>query len=378
SAKLWAVYVSEAEKYDRALVETWRSNMDGMLIYAGLFSASVTAFLTESYRTLNPDPAQTTIMLLNQISSQLAAATNGSNFEMPTISNAFLPPTTSLICNALWFISLSLSLSCALIATLLEQWARDFLHHADIRSAPVIRARVFSYLYYGLKRFNMHAVVEIVPLLLHASLLFFFAGLVTFLAPVNIIIMTVVATSLGVVAAVYMILTLLPLAYLDCPYRTPFSGTLWRVAHTLKLWWNAAIRRKISSAGDVTHAVHLPQPDGIVEAIYRRATKNSPERTARDVRALVWTVKSLTADEELEPFAESISDVLWSPDGPRSTYHNHITTLITHPDVQLWSRIEGLLRSCDSGLLSSEARTRRHIICYRALWSIATMIITGD
>jgi hypothetical protein len=33
SAKLWAVYVSEAEKYDRALVETWRSNMDGMLIY---------------------------------------------------------------------------------------------------------------------------------------------------------------------------------------------------------------------------------------------------------------------------------------------------------------------------------------------------------
>ncbi|KAJ6551107.1 hypothetical protein B0H10DRAFT_1968578 [Mycena sp. CBHHK59/15] len=33
AAKLWAVYISEAEKYDKALVESWRSDMDGMLIF---------------------------------------------------------------------------------------------------------------------------------------------------------------------------------------------------------------------------------------------------------------------------------------------------------------------------------------------------------
>ncbi|KAJ6550798.1 hypothetical protein DFH09DRAFT_988659, partial [Mycena vulgaris] len=221
SAKLWSVYVFEAEKYDRALVETWRSNMDGMLIYAGLFSAILTAFLTESYKTLNPDTGKTTIALLTQISRQLAAAANATTFESASSPDSFVPPTSSLICNALWFISLTLSLSCALIATLLEQWSRDFIHNSEIRSAPVIRARVFSYLYYGLKRFKMHTVVEIVPLLLHTSLLLFLAGLVTFLAPVNSLIMTVVATFSGVVAAVYLVLTLLPIAYLDCPYRTP-------------------------------------------------------------------------------------------------------------------------------------------------------------
>ncbi|KAJ7814373.1 hypothetical protein B0H13DRAFT_1512337, partial [Mycena leptocephala] len=42
----------------------------------------------------------------------------------------FSPAASSLICNALWFISLGLGLTCALIATLLEQWARDFLHRA--------------------------------------------------------------------------------------------------------------------------------------------------------------------------------------------------------------------------------------------------------
>ncbi|KAJ7473474.1 hypothetical protein FB451DRAFT_1558683 [Mycena latifolia] len=163
TAKIWSVYVSEAHNYDAAQVESWRSDMDGMLIFAGLFSAILTAFIIESYKTLNADSGDTTIVLLRQISQQLAATANGSLFSMPLEPDAFVPPVSSLVCNALWFISLGLSLSCVLIATLLEQWARDFLHRADMRSAPVIRARIFSFLYYGLKRFNMHLVVEIIP-----------------------------------------------------------------------------------------------------------------------------------------------------------------------------------------------------------------------
>jgi hypothetical protein len=33
AAKLWAIYVSEAEKYDRGLVESWKSDMEGILIF---------------------------------------------------------------------------------------------------------------------------------------------------------------------------------------------------------------------------------------------------------------------------------------------------------------------------------------------------------
>jgi hypothetical protein len=29
------VYISEAEKYDKALVESWKSDMSGMLIFVG-------------------------------------------------------------------------------------------------------------------------------------------------------------------------------------------------------------------------------------------------------------------------------------------------------------------------------------------------------
>ncbi|KAJ7478624.1 hypothetical protein B0H11DRAFT_2234084 [Mycena galericulata] len=198
--QLWSVYVSEAERYDKALVE--RVNMDGMLIFAGLFSASLTAFIIESYKTLTPDSA--------------SRERKRGNVPSPR-PRRFCTPMTSVVCNTLWFISLGLSPACALIATLVEQWAREFVQKAEMRPSPVIRARIFSYLYYGLKRFNMHVVVDLVPLLLHMSLVLFFAGLIAFLLPINHIIMAVAAALLGIVVTSYCTLTVLPLLYLDCP-----------------------------------------------------------------------------------------------------------------------------------------------------------------
>ncbi|KAF7341187.1 hypothetical protein MVEN_01853700 [Mycena venus] len=347
AAKLWAVYISEAEKYDKGLVESWKSDMEGMLIFAGLFSASLTAFLIESYKTLN----------------QLEASANGSTFSItPLIDISFTPTTASVVCNALWFISLGLSLTCALIATLLEQWARDFLHRTEIRSAPLIRARIFSYLYYGIKRFNMHTVVEIIPLLLHASLFFFFSGLIAFLFHVNLTITIIATLILLFVTATYSVLTFLPLRYFDCPYRTPLSGVFWRLLHTYGTIW------------DQSNVQPNTSPDkSMVEAMSRSAMDTSRERMVRDGRALIWTVKSLSDDSELEAFVEAIPDVLWRSRSQRYSYADHIRELIQNSDVRLCERIENHLRSCDTGILSSAARKRRLIASYKALWAIATL-----
>ncbi|KAF8186143.1 hypothetical protein K438DRAFT_1536537, partial [Mycena galopus ATCC 62051] len=123
----WSVYISEAERYDSGLVESWKADMEGMLIFSGLFSSSLTAFIIESYQNLVPDTSSTTIDLLSQISQQLSAQSNGSQFTFSP-SPPFEVPTSALLCNGLWFVSLGLSLTCALLATLVEQWARDFLH----------------------------------------------------------------------------------------------------------------------------------------------------------------------------------------------------------------------------------------------------------
>ncbi|KAJ7177091.1 hypothetical protein C8R46DRAFT_1188712 [Mycena filopes] len=365
-SQLWAVYVSEAEKYDRSLVESWKSDMEGMLIFAGLFSASLTAFIIESYKTLMPDSNDATLQMLTQISQQLAAAADGRAFQASPPPH-FSPLATSLVCNSLWFISLGLSLTCALIATLLEQWARDFLHRADMRSAPVIRARIFSYLYYGLKRFHMHTVVDVIPLLLHTSLVFFFAGLVAFLWPINIAIAILAAALLAIVLSLYSFLTVLPLWWPDCPYRTPLSTATWRVSNIFMTFW----RRH--NLPQTTHPART-----MVEEMSRQATTASPGRASRDYRALVWTIKSLADDGELEPFVEAIPDVLWGPLGRRHAYEENIQMLVRHPDLRLKSRIEDLLRSCDSGLLSPEASRRRQTTSYKALWAISSVQPLSD
>ncbi|KAJ7766020.1 hypothetical protein B0H16DRAFT_1367076 [Mycena metata] len=365
AAKIWAVYVDEAEKYDKGLIESWKGDMEGMLIFAGLFSASLTAFLIESYKTLNSDPGDATVRLLTQISHQLAASANGTTFHVPAPVN-FAPTAAALTCNALWFISLGFSLSCALIATLLEQWARDFIHRSEIKSAPLLRARIFSFLYYGLKRFNMHAVVEVIPLLLHVALLFFFAGLVAFLIPINTAMAVIAAVILAVLTSVYSVLTLLPLKYLDSPYRTPLSGTFWRIFHSL----NTGDRHPDDGAHPATGS------ETIVEAIFRAATQPSEERRNRDEQALVWTVKSLSDDLELEPFVEAIPDILWSAHGRRFGYEDLFRNVFSN--VALYGRIRGLFLSCETGLLSPQAATRRQIICYKAAWAIMTLLESPD
>ncbi|KAF7334531.1 hypothetical protein MVEN_02282900 [Mycena venus] len=373
AAKLWAVYVSEAEKYDRSLVESWKSDMEGLLIFAALFSAILTAFLIESYKSLNPDSGDLTVHLLAQISQQLTASANGSTFLIPP-PHSFTPTLSSLICNGLWFMSLGFSLACALIATFVQQWARDFLHKADIRSAPVIRARIFSYLYYGLKRFQMHTVVEIIPLLLHGSLLLFFSGLVAFLTTVNTVMTVIAATVLAIVSAVYCTLTLLPLLHLDCPYRTPLSGAFWRISHGLMGFWyhrnpphGTAHEPGASDGSGDTLELH---DETMVEAMSRTALET---RSERDYKALVWTVKSLADDAELEPFIEVIPDLLWGPYYRRYAYEAHICGLIHNPDTRLLPRIKSLLDSCYTGLLPWDASQRRIITCYKAFWAIASL-----
>ncbi|KAF5333816.1 hypothetical protein D9758_015251 [Tetrapyrgos nigripes] len=65
-AGMWSIYIGEAERYDKSLVEGWKGDMEGMVIFSALYSASLTAFLIESYKTLQPDPAQDTVFLLSK------------------------------------------------------------------------------------------------------------------------------------------------------------------------------------------------------------------------------------------------------------------------------------------------------------------------
>src|SRR6266853_1805667 len=91
-----------------------------------LFSATVAGFLIESYKKLSPDTGDQTVLLLGQISQQLAGFTNNTN-PNPPANQPFSPSASSICVNVMWLLSLVLSISSALFATLLQQWARKYI-----------------------------------------------------------------------------------------------------------------------------------------------------------------------------------------------------------------------------------------------------------
>ncbi|CAK5263437.1 unnamed protein product [Mycena citricolor] len=365
--KLWGVYISEAQSYDQGLIDGWRSEMDGLLIFAGLFSGVVTTFIIESYKTLNPDSgSQTvvllsqTVVLLNQISHQLGNSNNGTAVmdALPPPA-VFSPPASSLICNALWFTSLALSLSSALVATLVEQWAREYQHRTTMFSSPSIRSRVYMYLYYGLRRFNMHAVVGVPPLLLHAALLLFFAGLVAFLVPINIIIMGISSALLLLFVSVYGTFTALPLFFFDSPYQTPLSRILWSLKQNLGHRLQAHVRR--TAAKDPESHTDL----------------SVPVDTCMQAQSMVEAMTSVALQSTVDPFVEGLTQALWDfeKNEGRAAYRAHFERLLRDPQVRLCQRLGDFMAGSNSDLLEHPVRLRRQLSVLRALWAVCAFSI---
>ncbi|KAJ7575100.1 hypothetical protein C8J56DRAFT_1063992 [Mycena floridula] len=210
-------YVREAKVYDEAMVARWKIAMDGILLFAALFSAVVTAFIIQSYKLLSPDQANLSLLILYQISQQLA---NGSQTItlLPSPSEIpFSPSTPAVLTNVFWFLSLALSLTCALAATLIQQWASEYIHAIERRQVPEMQGRIRAFLFEGIESFRVSAIVEGTPALLHASLFSFLIGLVFFLHPINSVVTYLISALLIVCEMAYFYATIAPLISIASP-----------------------------------------------------------------------------------------------------------------------------------------------------------------
>ncbi|KAF8798278.1 hypothetical protein BYT27DRAFT_7058745, partial [Phlegmacium glaucopus] len=182
--KLWSIYNKQAESYDRALMETWKDDMDSIIIFAGLFSAVLTSFLVDATKNLKADPTDhtnallnQTVVLLAQISQQLGP--NGSQTIISPLQplEQFKLNPSDLRVNIFWYMSLGFSITAALGATLVQQWVRDYLQVFQRLSTSLERSRMRHYLFHGLSSNHMALLVECIPAFIHISLFLFFIGL---------------------------------------------------------------------------------------------------------------------------------------------------------------------------------------------------------
>ncbi|KAF9533303.1 hypothetical protein CPB83DRAFT_758194, partial [Crepidotus variabilis] len=131
----WGVVVDHLISKEKERCEIWKDEVTNILIFAGLFSAVVTAFIIESYQSLQDNPSE---LLLARISANLeffANKTAGAPAILPASFVLNGPSLPNKLLNALWFMSLILSLASALIGLVALQWLREHLRPST-RNVP--------------------------------------------------------------------------------------------------------------------------------------------------------------------------------------------------------------------------------------------------
>ncbi|CAE6398558.1 unnamed protein product [Rhizoctonia solani] len=172
-------------------------------------------FVIESYKSLKQDPADVSAQTLLVISQNIAIIANGSqpSGASPSLESQgepphFTAPLSAIVVNALWFLSLSLSVAVSLISMLAKEWCLAFMSGRTGPPGPQARRR--QQRWDGLVNWKMKEVLMVLPSLIHLSLLLFAIGLCVFLWDVHFGVAIPVVFVTTIAAGVYLGCTILP------------------------------------------------------------------------------------------------------------------------------------------------------------------------
>ncbi|KAG8922325.1 hypothetical protein FRC02_011923, partial [Tulasnella sp. 418] len=217
--QFWTTYTKESGEFDKELLEKWNKSLDVLLIFAGLFSAVNTAFIIESYKSLQPDPSEITNILLRLL---LIHRNDGETFSLDGLSFLSQKSSTAIPVNSMFFASLSCSLLAAFGAVTAKQWLTEYSNVGHMLP-PHEQGRRRQQKYDGMTTWHFWLLMELMPILLQLSLFLFLIGIVHFLWPLSGQVTAVVVgiVLLGLMA--YFITVVIAITVPSSPFQTPLS-----------------------------------------------------------------------------------------------------------------------------------------------------------
>ena len=231
-----------------------------------------------------------------------------------TIPPKFTPPRYAVWVNSLWFLSLVVGLSCALLATSLHQWASRYLRLAQpVRCTPEKRARMRYFFANGVEKMYVPLAVEVLPALLHLSLFLFFGGLAIFLYNIDYEVFIPVVSWLMLLSIVYGLITFLPIIRHDSPYNSPLSTHAWLLYAGMKyVAFKCLSFITFHRSWSVQTWVHFTDLRNryrrwMLGGVAKAAEETVSERSSEiDIQILDWTISALGDDDSLKSFFEAI------------------------------------------------------------------------
>ena len=269
-----------------------------------------------AYALLQQDNSQVSVVLLSQISTQLSNLTlisphiNGTVIPSILGATTFHPATAARWINSLWFLSLILSLTSAVLGILAKQWIREYLKWNTATGAPKDNILVRQIRTEAWDDWHAPALIASIPALLELAIVLFVCGLTIFLWTLDFIVAIIVTISVVNFLLLITILTALPTMFKRCPYRSP---TAW----AFLALWKLSKRHVLSRLSYRFYSADGQDRDGVrygwrhrdLESIRIHALIDSSGDVVSDPRVVL---------EDLETEMKDVLQPLWDSETARA------------------------------------------------------------
>ncbi|KAH9926017.1 uncharacterized protein B0H18DRAFT_1168789, partial [Fomitopsis serialis] len=186
----WLKLADTAWAYEKDRADRWRNEINTLLVFAGLFSAVLTAFVVQLYSVLLPAPDPNTA-ILERIAAQLGNmatdAVASASVPVPTVltntssTSISSPSAAPRWIAALWFVALVFSLSAASVGLAVNQWLNfHATEKAGLQDAAQ-KAWTWQLRRHAMDKWQVERMVSILPFLLQVALVLFLVGVVGYL-----------------------------------------------------------------------------------------------------------------------------------------------------------------------------------------------------
>ncbi|KAJ7729996.1 hypothetical protein DFH07DRAFT_994336 [Mycena maculata] len=215
-------------------IDRWRSGLDALLVFLGLFSGIVTAFFVGSLSALQPDETARTNELLANLTNIVVALSGRPNLSVAQPA-VFQPDETDVRLNSFWSLSLVLSLSLAALAVV----CRGFLNMAAFsRDAKALNKLVDIKTRWSATEKILGTMIEALPPLLVVPVLLFIVGLLDTLYS-SVLRLSSPPAPILVVSGICLFFVVALVAFLAFalvdgsinPAKSPFQTTLSHILH---------------------------------------------------------------------------------------------------------------------------------------------------
>ncbi|PVG01063.1 hypothetical protein CPB86DRAFT_137795 [Serendipita vermifera] len=228
-SSIWEVYINESIVVDNELVKDWTSSLNFLLIFAAIFSSVLSAFIIESKKLLERDPAD---VMVDALIFFINNAANGT--QTPYTRTSFSPEPYAVSVNCLFFASLTASIVAALASVVSLQWVAEYdAAVSRSGSSPEGRVKRRQFRYGGMEKWKMQEIIAVLPVLLYCSLILFFVGLAQWMWSVHKTVGCVVMGGALLGAIFYVITTMLAVIFPSSPYRAPIVRWIYLLFHLI-------------------------------------------------------------------------------------------------------------------------------------------------